>query len=142
MAKTQLEFNLVAVERLEAEWGVFNKIQEPNSSQTTGVIQELYYNAKSTLERKEHEAMTRSNDRVGLIQAEAKGHATILMSEPLMAPYRTRLPGLMSELTQTHVFSSESVRRRIAVFEEKQPEVVTLLIELDELIAAEIAKPL
>lgn len=142
MAKTQLEFNLVAVKGFEAESLNFRLLPVPVIGMNTGVEVELYDRIKSTLERKQHEETARFNDRVALIQAEAKVHATILLHEPLLERYRIELMGLMTELAKTHAATSESVQGRITVFEEKQPIVVALLANCDSLIAEEIAKKL
>lgn len=142
MAKTQLEFNLVAVTGFEAEWLRFRILPVPILGMNTAVELDLYERTRAALERKEHEEIFRFNDRVVLIQAEAKVHATILMYEPLLEPYITRLQGLMADLAQAHMATSNSVKERIAVFEEKQPTVVALLAECDQLVADEIAKPL
>ena len=141
-AKTQLDFDLVALRGIETEIAEFNKLPIPNSSTSDGVTRDLYERWRSNLQRKLEESIVRSNDHVVVVQAEAKAHVSLLLSETLLRKFHGQMQTLMLELAKEHQASSQGVTERIMVFSEREPMFLQLLKECDDVIAEEITRKL
>ena len=141
-AKTQLEFNLIVWTGFENEWVMFCQTELPRANTSDVLSRERSERKESDLKRRMDEGLVRFNDRIVLIKADAKAHATMLMNEPLLESYWLPMQVLLNSLTQGHMATSQGIQERIAVYEQKLPEVLKLFKECDQLIADEIARPL
>jgi hypothetical protein len=141
-AKTQLEFNLIAAVGFEKEWAVINGVVKPDGTFSEGVNKEVFDGLVSTLQRRQDEAIIRSNERVVLVQAEARAYVSLLTNERLLEQFKDEMESFMNDLAQNHQPTSQGVGERIKVFTDAEPEFLQLLKKCDKVIDAEIARPL
>ena len=132
----------MALRAIEAEIAQFNKLPIPNSSTSDGVTRDLYERRSSNLQRKVEDSIVRSNDHVVVVQAAAKAHVSLLLSETLLRKFHGQMQTLMLELAKEHQASSQGVTERIMVFSEREPMFLQLLKECDDVIAEEITRKL
>ena len=97
-AKTQLEFNLIVWTGFENEWVMFCQTELPRANTSDVLSRERSERKESDLKRRMDEGLVRFNDRIVLIQADAKAHATMLMNEPLLESYWLPMQVLLNSL--------------------------------------------
>jgi hypothetical protein len=135
-AKTQLEYHLLTLCDLE---------RQPTQKQIESTVGDLTYSQHSAnltmdVERRIEAETIRYNERVGRDEASAKAHFALLRAEFFPADLMSELGQLLEVLTTSITTNSESVRRRICLFEENETVILNLLFRLDQCVALEIIR--